>query len=211
MAACAEGSGQLLGVAYFRRLYPKVLRARRLLAEGAIGRPTFAFACYHGWLESDERAWLKDPALAGGGPFFDVASHRIDLLNFLLGAPLCASGLLSNALHQIPVEDSGTSLIGYGGGIHAVVDARWNSHVSRDEFRIVGVDGELNLTPLNGASLKVIPAAGEVREESLPTHANVHYPLIENFVTAVLEGGALACPIREAIQTDWVTERVFRA
>src|SRR5438309_7406963 len=36
MAAAARESGRLLGVAYFRRLYPKVVRARELLAEGAI-------------------------------------------------------------------------------------------------------------------------------------------------------------------------------
>lgn len=210
IAAAARECGRLSGVAYFRRLYPKVVRARQLLAEGTIGMPTFAFACYHGWLESAERGWLRDPTLAGGGPFYDVASHRIDLFNLLFGPPLRASGLLSNTIHQLPVEDSGTAVIGYSAGVHAVVDARWNSRINRDEFRIVGVDGEIDLTPLNGPAMRVILPTGEVREESHPTHANVHFPLIENFVAAVLDGGTLACPIDEAIQTDWVTERVFR-
>jgi hypothetical protein len=42
--------------------------------------------------------------------------------------------------------------------------------------------------------------------ETLPTHANVHYPLIENFVHAVLDGTPLACPGGDAIVTDQVTE-----
>lgn len=210
MASTAALCHRILGVSYYRRLYPKIVRARHLLADGAIGRPTFAFACYHGWLESQDRGWLKDPGLAGGGPFYDVGSHRIDVCNLLFGRPEKAVGALSNALHQLAVEDSGTAVIVYPGGVHAVVDVRWNSHITRDEFRVVGEDGELDLTPLNGPALKLTSRSGPALEESLPAHANVHYPLIENFVSAVLDGKALACPIEDAIQTDWVTERVFR-
>ena len=81
----AEQTGTLLGIAYFRRLFPKLIRAKELLAAGAIGTPVLAEACFHGWLESEERAWLRDPALAGGGPLYDTASHRIDALNFIVG------------------------------------------------------------------------------------------------------------------------------
>lgn len=210
MATAAQETDRLLGIAYYRRLYPKLLRARDLLAQGVIGKPTFAFAAYHGWLESPDRAWLKDPALAGGGPFYDVASHRIDALNLLFGRPLRASGLLSNTLHDLPVEDSATALIEYTAGVHAVVDARWNSHVSRDEFRLIGTDGELDLTPLNGPSLRILTAGSPTREEFHPTHPNVHFPAIANFVAAILDNASLACPIQQAIWTDWVTEQVAR-
>ena len=100
MAAAARESGRLCGIAYYRRLYPKLMRAKELIAEGAIGQPVLVEANYHGWLESPERGWLKDPALAGGGPLYDVGSHRIDACNFLFGKPQRATGLLSNALHR---------------------------------------------------------------------------------------------------------------
>ena len=32
---------------------------------------------------------------------------------------------------------------------------------------------------------------------------------VEDFVKAILDGSPLACPGREAIQTDWVTARVM--
>lgn len=210
MAEAAEVAQRLLGVSYYRRFYPKVQRARELIAQRSIGKPTFAFACYHGWLENPDRGWLKDPALAGGGPFYDVASHRLDMCNFLFGTPQRATGILSNALHELPVEDSGTAIIQYSGGLHAVVDARWNSSIQRDEVRVIGTEGELDLTPLNGPSLRVISADGSVREEEHPAHTNVHSPLIENFVSAVAAGETLMSPIRDAIQTDWITEQVFR-
>jgi predicted dehydrogenase len=182
-----------------------------LIADGAIGQPLLAEANYHGWLESPERAWLKDSALAGGGPLYDVGSHRIDACNFLFGRPRRATGLLSNALHSLQVEDSATVLIEYAGGVHAVVDVRWNSRIQRDQFRVIGVDGEIGLDMLNGPALRLLDSRGNLREEHLPAHANVHYPAVENFVAAVLDGVPLACPIEEAMWTDWVTQQVMHA
>ncbi len=208
MAATAEECGRLLAVAFYRRLYPKLIRAKQLMGEGAIGTPVLAEANYHGWLESEERGWLRDPALAGGGPLYDTGSHRIDAMNFLFGAPLTATGLRSNAVHRMEVEDSASVLIGYADGVRGIVDVRWNSRVIRDQFRVVGTEGELNLDPLNGPELRVITKAG-THTEHLPAHPNVHYPMVENFVNAALDGGVPACVGREAIRTDWVTAKVM--
>jgi 1,5-anhydro-D-fructose reductase (1,5-anhydro-D-mannitol-forming) len=205
MVEAAKHAKKLLGVAYYRRLYPKLVRAKDLIAEGAIGKPLFVEGIYHGWLESEARGWLRDPAMAGGGPLYDVASHRIDACNYLFGKPERAMGMRSNALHDLKVEDSATVLISYAGGVHGVVDARWNSHISRDEFRVIGTDGALELTPLNAPEIRW-PAGSE----ELPVAKNVHVPLIENFVAGVLNGAELVCPGEQAIWTDWITEQVMR-
>jgi predicted dehydrogenase len=102
------------------------------------------------------------------------------------------------------VEDSATVLVEYPEGLHGVIDVRWTSRIVRDQFRIVGTEGELDLTPLNGPPMKVTTLDG-VREETLPAHRNVHYPIVENFVQAVLDGMPLASPGAGAILTDWVT------
>src|SRR5437764_1939957 len=54
MVQTAEDSGRTLGVAYYRRSYPKVHRAKQLLDAGAIGKPVFAELTSKGWF--DERA-----------------------------------------------------------------------------------------------------------------------------------------------------------
>ena len=212
MVAEGRQSGRLFGVSYYRRLYPKLLRAKQLIAEGAIGRPLLAEANCHGWLEIAGREWLADPALSGGGPLYDIASHRIDAMNFLFGKPVSARGLLSNTVHCIPVEDSATVLIEFSGGVHAVVDVRWNSRLTRDQFRIIGENGEINLDPLNGPELRVSDA-GRSRTELLPAHANLHFPIVENFVDAILarDPARLACPAEQAAWTDWAIEQVVSA
>ena len=203
MLQAAEQSGKVFGVAYYRRCYPKLQRAKQLIEAGAIGKPVFAELTNHMWFDgTGSRSWLVDPAKAGGGPLFDVASHRIDVLNFLFGQPQRTSGQLSNVVHHYAVEDNATVMVEYANGVRGVVDVRWHSRVHRDECRIRGTDGAIEMSPLNGPDL--IHPGGR---ESLPAHANLHYPMIENFVDAVKGKAALLSSGESAFWTDWVTER----
>jgi 1,5-anhydro-D-fructose reductase (1,5-anhydro-D-mannitol-forming) len=204
MVQAAESSGRTLGVAYYRRTYPKVRRAKQLLEAGAIGKPVFAELTCHEWRDERDsaRSWLLDPAQAGGGPLYDIGSHRIDVLNFLFGQPQRATGYVSNAVHPYAVEDNATVMIDYASGVRGIVDVRWHSKVRRDECRIRGTEGEMDLSPLNGPDL-IYPSG----REHLPPHANLHYPMIENFVDALLGKATLLASGASAYWTDWVIER----
>jgi len=203
MVQAAEQSGRTLGVAYYRRTYPKVQRAKQLLAAGVIGKPVLAELTSHMWFDgTGSRSWLVDPAKAGGGPLYDIASHRIDVLNFLFGQPQRVNAQLSNVVHHYAVEDNATVMIEYSGGVRGIVDVRWHSKVARDECRIRGTEGEMELSPLNGPDL-VYPGG----RETLPPHANLHYPMLENFVDAVEDKAPLLSSGASAYWTDWVTER----
>jgi predicted dehydrogenase len=208
MVQTAEEQDRKFGVAYYRRAYPKVRRAKQLLAAGAIGKPVLAELTCHEWREEkgSHRGWLVDPAQAGGGPLYDIASHRIDAANFLFGQPQRATGRLSNVVHHYPVEDNATVMIDYESGARAIVDVRWHSKVRRDECRIRGTEGEMELSPLNGPEL-IYPGGHESVRENLPVHANVHTPIIENFVDAVEGKAPLLASGVAAFWTDWITER----
>ncbi len=205
MVGAAGATGRTLGVAYYRRTYPKVNRARQLLAQEAIGQPVLAYISCHTWFtaEDGKRAWLLHPDQAGGGPLYDIGSHRLDLLNYFFSEPQRADGQISKAVHGADVEDNATVLVEYASGVRGIVDVRWHSRVFRDEFRIIGTDGEMDLTPLNGPDL-VHPGG----REQWPAPANFHYPCVENFVNAVLDGAPLLSSGASAAWTDWVTQKV---
>jgi predicted dehydrogenase len=207
MIKAAEETGRTLGVSYYRRTYPKLQRAKQLIEAGAIGKPVIAELTNHGWLDEklSQRNWLIDPAKAGGGPLYDIACHRIDVLNYLFGQPLRATGYLSNAVHHYAVEDNATVMIDYAGGVRGVVDVRWHSKVKRDECRIRGTDGEMELTPLNDPEL-IYPGG----RENLPPNTNLHYLMIENFVDAVLGKAPLLASGASSYWTDWVIEQARR-
>jgi len=208
MQRAAEECGRTLGIAYYRRMYHKIQRAKELMDAGAIGRPVVAEARSHDWFHpaAGSRDWLTDPARSGGGPLYDIGSHRIDLLNYLFGKPARATGQLSTLVHPIEVEDNATVLIEYESGVRGIVDVRWHSRVPRDEFRIWGTDGEIDLTPLNSPAI-VYPNG----QEHLPSHENLHFPCVQDFVSAVLDAEPLRSTGATAMVTDWVTEQVITA
>jgi predicted dehydrogenase len=203
MQRAAIETGLTLGIAYYRRMYPKVERARQLIADGAIGRPVYVEAASHDHFNplGTAREWLADPARSAGGPLRDVGSHRIDLMNYLFGDPVRVSGYLSALVHPLSVEDNATVMIEYANGVRGTVDVRWHARPARDEFRVRGTEGEMNLTPLNGPELKH-PGGIELH----PAHGNIHYPCIEDFVSAVLDGRAPRSSASSALSTEWVME-----
>jgi predicted dehydrogenase len=146
-----------------------------------------------------------DPARAGAGPLYDIGSHRVDLMNYLFGNPASATGFLSTFVHPVLVEDNATVVIEYQTGVRGVVDVRWHSRVPRDEFRIRGTDGELDLTPLNSPSL-VYPGGAE----TIAAHENLHYPCVENFVSAVLDGTTPRSSGATALLAEWVLNQAKR-
>jgi predicted dehydrogenase len=205
MQRASEDTRRTLGIAYYRRMYPKVDRAAELIEAGVIGRPVFAEATAHDWFNplGTSRAWLADPKQSGGGPLRDVGSHRIDLMNYLFGKPIRAEGHLSTLVHALAVEDNATVMIEYEGGVRGVVDVRWHSRVVRDEFRVRGTDGEIDLSPLNGPEL-VHPGG----VERLPAAENLHYPCVEDFVSAILRGILPRSYGEGALAAEWVMEQV---
>jgi predicted dehydrogenase len=200
MIAAAREADRRLGVAFYRPFYPKVRRAIELIAGGAIGRPTLVWVAVHNWFDEQilkDRHWFLEPDKSGGGPLMDVGCHRIDVMNYMFGRPRVLSSALSGQVHQLAVEDAATVILEYPGPIRVVLDCRWNSRVIRDEFRIIGTEGEMDLTPLNGPELR----CGS-RLEQLPPHDNLHYPMIANFVSAVLDGAELVSSAERALITD---------
>ncbi|MDZ4803163.1 MAG: Gfo/Idh/MocA family oxidoreductase [Bryobacteraceae bacterium] len=207
MVAAERETGMTLGIAYYRRMYPAANRAKELIEAGAIGKPVFAEATAHDWFlpTDDFRAWLIDPKLSGAGPLFDIAVHRLDLMHYLFGDATKSTGQISNAVNKTAVEDNATVLMEHPSGVRSMVDVRWHSRIVRDEFRIRGTDGEMSLTPLNSGRL-VYPGG----EELLPPHANLHYPCVENFASAVLNGEPLRASGASSLPTARVIERVLR-
>jgi 1,5-anhydro-D-fructose reductase (1,5-anhydro-D-mannitol-forming) len=108
-------------------------------------------------------------------------------------------------VHPTAVEDNASVLIEYDSGVRGLVDARWHSRVTRDEFRIRGTEGELELSPLNSPEL-VYPGGAE----HLPAHANLHYPCVEDFVSAVVDGRSPRSSAATALATEWVIEQAKR-
>jgi predicted dehydrogenase len=191
MIAAARQHGVRLGVAYYRHLYPVVLRMKQILEAGMIGRPVLVQA--HAFERFDvspdhPRAWFLRKADAGGGPMFDFGCHRIEVLLSLLGPIEGVSGRSTNVrFKEREVEDTCVAHLVFASGAQAVLAVSHAAGAPRDSFEIVGTEGAVRVPVLNAGRLHIATADGEV-EESHPPHANLHLPLVQDFVDAVREG-----------------------
>ena len=85
MVEAAREAKLLLGVAQVFRFEDSSARFRERVAAGQIGKVVFArseFSFPGG--AGHPRAWIHDPAVAGGGPVPDVGVHCVDALRYIL-------------------------------------------------------------------------------------------------------------------------------
>ncbi len=82
--AAAERSGVCLMVGHVLRFFPEYALAKRLLDEGAIGRPAVARTTRSSAHPRTADDWYGDPELSGG-VLLDMAIHDIDFLLWCFG------------------------------------------------------------------------------------------------------------------------------
>ena len=88
ISACKE-AGVPLYVAYYRRAMPRFVKIKELLENRVIGDIRLVTTTQYQKASEDvkdvdKHSWRVQPEIAGGGLFFDLASHTLDLFDFLL-------------------------------------------------------------------------------------------------------------------------------
>jgi len=194
MIAACRASGVTLGVAYYRRFYPVVQRVKALIAGGEIGAPVVAQMNAFEWFDpgsNHPRAWLLDPARGGGGPMMDFGCHRLEVLVNLFGRVRSTAALTANVVFDRDVEDTAAVLLQFESGPCATVTVTHAAGDRQDTLDVFGTRGSIRCDNLNVGGLRIVTGDGERMEMHAPA-ANVHRPLIEQFVEAVAAGRAPA-------------------
>jgi predicted dehydrogenase len=191
MIAAARRHEVRLGVAYYRHHYPAVRRIAELLASGEIGRPVLANVQVFEMFDvppDHPRAWFLRKAEAGGGPLFDFGCHRIEVLLDLLGPIASVHGFPANVrFRERDVEDTCAVHLAFQGGARALLAVTHATREARDTFELYGTEGSVHVPVLNKGVLRIVAGDG-AREETHAPHANLHQPLVEDFIAAVREG-----------------------
>jgi predicted dehydrogenase len=214
MLSAARRSGVRLGVAYYRHHYPLVARLRELLGSGEIGRPVLAqLQAFESFDPPPDRprSWLLRKAESGGGPMFDFGCHRIEVLMDLLG-PLNLNdvrGFPANVrFREREVEDTCVAHLRFRSGAQAVLAVTHAAYEPRDTLQIFCTDGSAHVDVLNHGGLRIVTPRG-VREEQHAPHANLHQPLIEDFVAAIRENREPAVTGEIGLEVSSVLARIY--
>lgn len=210
MIAAAHAAGRSLWVAYYRRGLDRFVRARELVQGGALGtvsgvRYRFAAPRHR---ERGPQPWRVRAEEAGGGLFLDLASHTLDILDFILGPLGEVQGLAANRAGAAAVEDVVAMAFRVGG---APGTAQWNfaAVVAEDVIAISGTEGELTLSTFGDDPLRVLRADGSVESIALPNPRHIQEPLIRSIVDEWHGRGRCPSTGESALRTQRVMDAVL--
>lgn len=214
IAACKE-AGVPLYVAYYRRAQERFLKIKELLKNGAIGEVRFVLSTQYqkasgDVLDPQNLPWRVQPELAGGGLFFDLASHTFDLLDFLLGPITTVQGLAANQAGYYHAEDIVTGTYRFESGIHGVGNWCFTAFEDVDINEIVGSKGKITFSTFGNDPIILTTASGtEQWNFKRPQH--VHQPLVETIVTDLITGSS-QCPSSgvTGARTNWVMSEMVQ-
>ncbi|HEY4224769.1 MAG TPA: Gfo/Idh/MocA family oxidoreductase [Pseudolysinimonas sp.] len=161
----ARSRGLLIVCSPPRMIEPQRVRARELVAEGAIG--TVAFARVRSSHAGPAwQAWPADPSWfygADAGPLLDMGAYGIDEITGILGSAhrvsavsgrltaerIVHGGPLDGAVVPVLSDDNTLLTLDFGNGSFATVDASFSVRAARSpEIEIFGLDGTIALTNL---------------------------------------------------------------
>ena len=219
MVEACENADVPLFVAYYRRRLPNFLKIKELVQEEVIGDIRIVSIKLYKTLHPDivgasenKDNWRIYPEIAGGGYFYDLASHQLDFLDYLFGPIVEAKGFAHNQAGLYPAEDIVTGSFYFENGI--LGQGNWcfmTSSVSNmEETTIIGSKGQISFSYFGDGSvtLETEGRDKEVIPFMLPRH--IQLPLINTIVGELR--GEDECPStgRTGSRTNWVMEQLCR-
>jgi predicted dehydrogenase len=202
-------------VAYYRRYLDYFQRVKQLVNSGAIGTVVnvqIRFAVPPRDLDYNSRnlPWRVQPDIAGGGYFYDLAPHQIDLLQEMFGPIIDAEGYTANRGGLYETEDSVSACFRFSNGVPGSGSWCFVAHESakEDSVQIIGDKGSISFSVFTYAPIKLYTPTGceEIRVEN-PTY--VQLPLIRNVVQHLQGNAICTCDCVSATSVNWVVDRIL--
>ena len=177
-------------VAYYRRALPGFLMVKELVSKGSVGKVRHVFIKCFKSPSADELSgklsWRVEPEISGAGHFFDLASHQLDYLDFLLGPVQKSTSLVLNQAGLYKAEDFISASFLFPQNIAATGIWCFNAAPENncDIIEITGETGKLSFSTFSFEP--IILENGEGRKEFINERpVNVQYYLIEQVVKAL--------------------------
>ncbi|MEF8836479.1 MAG: Gfo/Idh/MocA family oxidoreductase [Candidatus Bipolaricaulota bacterium] len=207
MVEACDAEGVELFVAHYRRFYPQVEKIRELLEEGKAGKPVQAYV-HISFTPPADVEWREELEISGGGWFVDVASHRLDLLAFLLGPIEQANGVVTFFESDNELEDTVTLSLKFDSGAQASVQGDFYTHRPSDELYLHGTEGTIYTDDLSEP--KVLLSGKEQEEYEVGSLGATHSGLVEHVEEVLLDGASNRSSGADGLITEEVLDNTIR-
>ncbi len=200
-----------LYIAHYKRALPRFLRIKEIIDSGVIGN---IFECdfrlnrkYNA--EEINNTWLYNTELSGGGKFYDIAPHSIDIMVFLLGNFVEVNGLATNNCNEYAVEDMVVMSFKTEKGV--IGTANFNSLAldKKDEMTIYGTKGKIVFS-IHVSNKIVVTTRDKCEEIEIDDPKIIQESMVENVVKSMITGEHLnTCLSSEALETYRIMDKVL--
>ena len=214
MANAANEKNIKLVVAHYRREQPMFKKIKQLLAENTIGEIRFARIEFYKRsltkeeLEVPKTAWRVDAAIAGGGLFYDLAPHQLDLMYHFFGEADKINGIALNQQQLYNADDIVTGNIVFKNGI--LFNGLWCFNVDeneeRDNCEIIGSKGKIQFSIFGDPKISMT-VEGKKENFLFDTLQHVQQPMIEKVVNHFLDNAPNPCSAEEGAKVMEMIDR----
>jgi predicted dehydrogenase len=192
IAACRKAKVNL-GTAFMMRFHSQHQAAKKLIADGKLGKPVFARAQISFWYPPIPGAWRQVPAEGGGGALIDLAGHCLDLLEMFFGQVTSLSCMTNRTIHSYESEDSAATLARFANGALATVDTFFcvPDNGSKNRLELYGSQGSILAEGTIGqgeAGMMTLFSDSGSETKIIPPPVNMYRAEIEDFSQAILDG-----------------------
>jgi predicted dehydrogenase len=210
----AHQMGVKVFVAYYRRKLPGFLKVKELIGTGKVGEVrmvTLQLWKHQTILPGTEMPWRVNPDIAGGGFFYDLASHQFDYLEFLFGSVTTVKSIVKNQSGTYKAEDLLTASFEFENGVVGTGSWCFNSTKinDRDTFEIIGTKGRIEFSTFDFSPVKLLTSEGiEIFDFPKPEHVQQY--LIEEIVTDLLGKGKTVSNGETGARTNFLLEEIVK-
>lgn len=202
-------------VAYYRRNLPYFNKVRDLLAEGTIGKVInvqIRFSVPPRDLDYNSTClpWRVQRDIAGGGYFYDLAPHQIDLLQELFGPIVHVSGFHANRGGLYQTEDTVSASFAFQEGMPGSGSWCFVGHESArtDQIELIGEKGRICFSVFTYNPI-ILQTSNGKQEISIPNPQHVQLPLIEQVVRHLQGNEICSSDCISATSVNWVMDRIL--
>ena len=212
----SEQTGVPCFVAYYRRYLPYFQKVKEIIENGTIGKVINVQIRFSvpprdlDYKNEKELPWRLQPDIAGGGYFYDLAPHQIDLLQNIFGVITRAHGYPANRAHLYKAEDTVSACFFFENGVTGSGSWCFVGHESakEDRIEIIGDKGSLSFSVFTYESIVLITSEGK-QSITVPNPSYVQLPMIKHVIEHLQGIGHCDCTSISATPVNWVLDRVL--
>lgn len=220
-----RASGVCFMISLPSRCRPEILFARRAVQEGWLGDITTMrarvahMAALDRWFgpaaNHSGNAWFGDEKAAGGGAFFDLGCHRVDVMRWILGEPVRVVAAMNNFSGAYPIDDNMVAVVEFKNKALGILDVSWVHRSGPNPLELYGTEGYLSVDAgpghrvwIESRKMEFEGLRGGLAPSTLPEA--LPSPM-EQWIGAILHGSPMTITIDDAWNLTQLLDGCYRA